>query len=282
MTASLYFIVNPAAGGGQGLATWREVRDRAHRLGLDYEFEMTRAPLTATSFVRQALRAGARTIAVVGGDGTMSEAINGLLLDDVPIVEDAAVCLIAAGRSSDIARNLGLPRGASALSLLDEGQRRRVDLARASYVDSRGLPVHTLFCNAARIGGEPYPELPPARFGSIGWTGRFRADGGSEKWVHARNVFIALGPYSGGRRVAPQAKVDDGILDLVIESPSSGVPADLQTAAVVEGRSDARGARIHLEMDDEPPIELDGECVGAGGVDVEILPEALSVYLTVP
>ena len=56
MTAPIFFIVNPAAGDGRGLATWRATEKEAKRRGLAFEYEMSRAPLTAISFVRQALR----------------------------------------------------------------------------------------------------------------------------------------------------------------------------------------------------------------------------------
>jgi diacylglycerol kinase family enzyme len=285
MTAPLFFIVNPVAAGGRSSAIWRDVQAEARRRDLEYEFELTRAPLTAISFVRQALRAGARTIAVVGGDGTVFEALNGFFLDGQPVAEGAEMLVIPAGRSSDFARNLGIPDGAAALSLMKEGRLASVDIASASFIESSGessgVPATRFFANGARVGGPPVPMPAPPDFGPMGWTGRMKADDGDELVVYAEAITVAVGPYVGGAHAAPRAKMDDGLLDVVIKDPPSGLPKDLLPGGPSD-EPDARARRVGLDMDDAPPIELDGERVGAGSVDITILPGALSVYVRRP
>src|SRR3954453_23297986 len=88
VTASVFFLAIRAAGGGRGRAVWRAVQNQARRRELAFEFEFLRAPLTGLGLVRQALRAGARTIVAVGGDGTVHEAVNGFFLGGELIRED--------------------------------------------------------------------------------------------------------------------------------------------------------------------------------------------------
>ncbi len=279
MTAPYFFIVNPVAGGGRGLAVWRVIQQEARRIELPYEYELTRAPFTGISFVRQALRAGARTIVAVGGDGTVLEAVNGFYLDGVPVNENATFSVIPAGRTGSFAKNLGIPAGLSALSLLTRGRQAAVDLAEASFTDSRGLAVTRFFANGARVGGEPMPMPQAPSFGPMGWTGALIVDDGDQLLVQARTVVVAIGPNVGGRLAAPRAKMDDGLLDVVIETPPSGLPADLAIAARGGDKSDAVGRHIKLEMDGSPPIELDGDSAGAGSIDVHIRPSALRVHV---
>ncbi|MEA2641821.1 MAG: hypothetical protein QOF51_3215, partial [Chloroflexota bacterium] len=81
MTASFFFIVNPAAGAGRGAAEGERLLAAARARGLSFECEWSRGAETATSFARQALRAGAETIVAVGGDGTVNEVLNGFFLN---------------------------------------------------------------------------------------------------------------------------------------------------------------------------------------------------------
>jgi len=282
VSARVFFLVNLRAGGGRGEAVWRGVQQTADRQGLAYEFEVTRAPLTGISFVRQALRAGARTVVAVGGDGTVFDAINGLFLDDAPIAEDAAIAVIPAGRTNDFARNLGIPGGPAALSLLDEGKQISVDLGVATFVDTRGVSLSRWFGNGVRIGGSPVPMPAAPDFGPMGWTGKMIVDDGDEFVVYARTLIVAQGPYVGGARVAPRAKMDDGLLDVVIQEPPSGLPADLAPSAGRGDDPDARGHHVVFTMDGAPFIEIDGATSGRGSIDVQIRPAALSVYVGRP
>src|SRR5438552_340640 len=121
MTASLFAVVNPKAGNGRGRAIWERVAVRLRELGIAYEFELTQGTLTAESFTRQALHAGAETILAVGGDGTVNEAINGFFLDEVPIRSGSKLAVVPAGSSSDFAHGLAIPDGPQAVDLLHDG-----------------------------------------------------------------------------------------------------------------------------------------------------------------
>jgi diacylglycerol kinase (ATP) len=115
----------------------------------------------------------------------------------------------------------------------------------------------------------------------MGWTGRMVVDDGDELVVYAESITVAHGPYVGGARVAPHAKMDDGLLDVVITDPPSGLPKDLMPGPPGDA-PDARGRHVLLDMDDPSPIELDGEDVGFGSVEIRVVPAALSVYVRRP
>ena len=103
-------IVNNAAAKAQ--KAWPIVRRRLEAAGLPFDFHETTQPGDATTRTREALRAGINTIAVLGGDGTLSETAQGFFgfskrIEDVPspINPDACIAILPAGTGDDFARS---------------------------------------------------------------------------------------------------------------------------------------------------------------------------------
>jgi diacylglycerol kinase (ATP) len=307
MTAPYFFLINPAAGSGAARRLWPELRHALDDLHIQYEYEATQGPLTGTSFVRQALRAGARTVVAVGGDGTINEVVNGFFLNDDPIAPDASLGVIPAGSSSDIARALGIPAGATAAHLLTDGQTLNVDLGKACFSGSAKLP-NRYFLNNADVGIGGRIAANGTRFkraggraafalSSVGavldprpWSGTLALDDGAPRSVEAVTVVIALGPYTGGgMHIAPGAKMDDGLFDVVtiaampphellVNLPRIYAGTHLSHPAVT--RAQARTVRV--EPAGEPIIELDGEIAGAGSVEFRILAGGMRIHVGKP
>jgi diacylglycerol kinase family enzyme len=282
MTAPLFFVIDQRTAASRARSVWKALQVRARHRGLAYEFEPAVTRYVATSAVRQALRAGARTIAVVGSDALISEAVNGFFLDDAPIAEDAVLLAIPVEPATAFATNLGIRTAEGALDLLQRGRARHLDLAVASFLDTEGRPTTRIFVNGALVGGEGMPAGGPPDFGPLGWTGRLRADADPELVVYAKSMVLALGPGQSGPLQAPRAKMDDGLLDVVVEDPSTGLPKDLAPPGARGDEPIARARHIVLDMDGAPPIVLDGERVGAGSLEARVLPGALTAYVGGP
>jgi len=307
MTAPFFFVLNPAAGSGSAGRLWPAVTQTLRDRGVQYEYEVTQGALTATSFARQALRAGARTIVAVGGDGTINEVVNGFFLNDEPIVPDASLGIIPAGSSSDVARALGIPPGVAATQLLVDGRTLAVDLGRACFAGSAELPVR-YFLNNADVGIGGRVAAGGARFKRAGgkaafalssvaavldprpWRGTLALDDQDPMEVDAVTVVIALGPYTGGgMHIAPGARMEDGLFDVVtidameprdllVNLPRIYTGTHLSHPAV--HRAQARSVRVVAEGD--PLVELDGEIAGAGTVEFRILPGAMPIHVGKP
>src|ERR1700704_4124789 len=106
-------IINPAA--ARARSAWPTIRARLDESGIVFELHETKTPGDATSISRQALESGFRLIGVVGGDGTLSEAVAGYFreskgaADDSlqsPINSEAALAVLPCGTGDDFARNL--------------------------------------------------------------------------------------------------------------------------------------------------------------------------------
>ncbi len=215
----LRIVVNPAAGGGRGEALLARLRELGPALGAEVA-----ASSSAEDLVRQARRAvreGVARLAVAGGDGTVHHAVQALAGSGCDLA------LLPVGRGNDYAASLGVPSEfEAALELARTGVARLVDLGRCgegrfAFYCSVGFDGEvTRFANRKRRllrGSLVYvqgvlwrlPLFDPPRV-------RVEHDGGV---FEGRVMFVvaANGPlFGGGMRIAPEADLSDGLLDLVL------------------------------------------------------------------
>src|SRR6266545_974257 len=307
MTAPFFFIVNPAAGSGGAGRLWPAVVERLRDLRIQYEYETTQGPLTATSFARQAIRQGARTVVAVGGDGTVNEVVNGFFLNEQPLAQDATLGIVPVGSSSDVARALGIPTGVAAANVLINGRVLDVDLGRADFGGAAELTIR-YFLNNADVGIGARVAAGGARFKRAGgkaafalssvaavldpqpWRGTVALDKGEPQRVEATTVVVALGPYTGGgMKIAPGARMDDGLFDVVTigalpprellrNLPKIYSGTHLSHPAVRHSQAQL----VRVEVEGEPLVELDGEVCGSGSVEFRLLPRGIRIHVPTP
>lgn len=311
MGAAVTVIANPAAHHGR----LRRRIDRLHRQ-IETMFpgcvlKVTAERGEARALALEAAADGAQMIIVAGGNGTANEVADGLLstgggAEDLPVLGLAPV-----GVGIDLARSIELPKSLdAALRRLGEGGRTRtIDAARVEYRDDAGARQTRHFLNIAsagisaaiagavngvRVGGLlPGPAMFFAKtlqtlmrheFGtfSLSVDGAVVADGRMALIAVANGRF-----FGGGMAIAPEAVMDDGLLDVVaIEGASkmylidnlnriySGAHRNLPVVKIVRGRT----VDISSPEGAQPlPIELDGETPGHGPVRIDVLPKALRI-----
>ncbi|MFZ0060927.1 MAG: diacylglycerol kinase family protein [Pyrinomonadaceae bacterium] len=247
----VFIIINNVA--AKARAAWPIVRARLQAAGIEFEVAETTCAGDATPRTRAALRAGYRTIAVIGGDGTLSETAEGFfelphsnLSTSLPtaINPRASLAIIPAGTGDDFARGLMKRRAPLAdwLGLLvshcqsnDESMTSAVDVM-AGICDADQEQFICLNASTMGIGGETGARVAAqgqfmrrfsgeVRFlvAALGALGAWRerrvrvAVDGSEVVEGPMNlVAVANGLYAGGgMMLSPQAENDDGILDVV-------------------------------------------------------------------
>jgi diacylglycerol kinase (ATP) len=297
MTAPNFFILDDQAG-GPSTGWWKALMDEVRRRRISAEFELGRGPRTATSFVRQALRAGAETIVAVGSDAIVHDAANGLFLEGEPIRPDATLAMVPIGMPSAVARNLNIPIGLDALALLTDGQAIAVDTGFLRFVDEAG-PTSRYFLSTVTLGLGNQPQPPRAlrwaggRTAGIGaglradgYRGGVAVDEEPAEAVDGGGVIAALGPFgSGGIEVAPGAKLDDGLLDVFVvgrTDPSLVVPSVGTSGHSLPTLRRVTARRARLEPIGQPTIRVDGLEVGAGGAQVEVLPGRVKMVVGRP
>ncbi|RZU34930.1 diacylglycerol kinase family enzyme [Streptomyces sp. BK022] len=251
----------------------------------------------------RALDEGAALVVVCGGDGTVRAAADRLAGSGVPLA------VVPFGTGNLLARNLGLPlTPAEALDAALGGAPRVIDLAR---VEGDGLPA-THFAVMSGVGLDAammkYAEEHDRAKAVLGWPAyvlaapkamrgprmslSVRLDGGQPLRRTARMVLVGnTGELQGGLRLIPDARPDDGRLDLLILDPS-GPAGWLRTVNALllhrkrdgeegEGRPEFRTfRRAEFTFDAPEPREIDGDPVGTGlRLTVEVVPGALTVLV---
>lgn len=215
-------LVNPAAGHGRGLRLAAEAATAIERVWGKVERIDTTGPGMAVAVARETGR-GAERVVVLGGDGTLHEAANGLM--QLPEAERPPLTIIPAGTGNDYARMIGT-RGFSpsaAVERLSKGAVRRHDVGQAwdeYFINSVGIGFDAEVArrvNQSTRGSGILAYLVAvvktiAGFQSYQATVVAGDDSFADRFLL---IEVAIG-YSvgGGFRLTPDALLDDGLFDL--------------------------------------------------------------------
>jgi YegS/Rv2252/BmrU family lipid kinase len=310
MTA--FVVVNPRSGGGRTGRDWREIERALSAVYPHMSIGFTRKRGEATILVRQALNEGHQEIVAVGGDGTINEAINGLFDADGPLVPDAVFAFVTNGTGGDFRKSFGIEAGTgAAIKRLKTAGIHACDVGRVSCLTAGGERTTRYFVNIASFGmsGVIVDSVNRARiaklfggsfafaFHSAAAMLRYRnvpirilVDGRDDEIATIATVAIANGVYfGGGMRVAPDAKPDDGLFDVVVMggAPKGQSLAKMKLLYTGEHVNEPhvhvfRGRHVVVapvaETRGRPVlIETDGESAGRLPATFEILPRALNL-----
>jgi diacylglycerol kinase (ATP) len=289
------FIFNPCSGRNLGSPRLvSTVRAFIAAQGIDASIVFTERPGHATELAQAALGDGCQRIVALGGDGTMNEVAQALV--DAP----AALALVPCGSGNGLALHLGLPlRPGHALALLVDPAARvvAIDTGTANgrpFFNAMGLgfdaEISRRFNRLTRRGFAAYARTGLAAFIHHRHERVMVSDGhGTRETLDAFVVAVANSDqYGNHARLAPGARVDDGLLDLVAVSPPGLIGALPLVARLFTGTFDRsprvrrlRGIRFLVERAAAGLIHTDGE-THACGAAVEISVRPHSLLLLVP
>lgn len=307
-----FVVVNPRSAAGRTGRDWPDI-ERALRAAYPHmTLALTRKRGDATRLVRHALNEGHHEIVAVGGDGTINEAVNGFFDSSGPLVPDAVFGFITSGTGGDFRKTFDLAPGYdAAIQRLRQAPVRAIDVGRLACLSLQGQPVVRYFANIGSFGlsGVIVNAVNRARIAKL-FGGRFafafhsglamlayrdravriRIDGEYDEIAAISTVAVANGQFfGGGMRVAPQAKPDDGMFDVVIMGgmPKAHALAEMKKLYTGEHLKNPavralRGRKIVAAPVAETGghavlIEVDGECAGRLPATFELLPRALNL-----
>lgn len=292
-------LVNPAAGRGRGARVSAAAIRAARRTWRGVDSVRTTGPGDGVRLAAEVARSGAERLIVVGGDGSVHEAANGLLTSGV--ADPPPLGVVPVGTGNDFARSLGTRHAnpVRAIATLARSQPARWDVGRAGneyFINSLGIGFDADV--AVRVNAQSRLRGFPAYAAAVAQTlARMRPlrvvarwEGGS---FSGACLLIELGNCNstgGGFRLVPSARPDDGKLDLCLVR-GIGLRAALARLPFVllaqhEGLRDvtiARTAFLHVQAPDaaELVVHLEGEVRSCRPAElrVEIDPARLPVLV---
>ena len=303
--AEIAVIVNPTAGGGLAAKRWPAIAAALEEEGLNFVQSFTECPGHATDLTRHYLKEGYQLIISVGGDGTNNEVINGFFHQDKAVNNGAAVGFISSGTGSDLIRTLGIPKDYNkAIRHLIASPVRTVDVGKVGFVSNGGTSDSRYFINIAGMGLDAETvgrvNRTSKAFGgfiSFFW-GTFisllmyhnrdmviKVDGKEVYNGPVTTILIGNGRYAGGgMQLAPFARMDDGLFDIVIMKDLKKSDLLLNLPQVYKGKHIdhpkilfLRGKNISVISLKEALLNLDGEQPGRAPMNIELLQSSIKI-----
>lgn len=243
----------------------------------------------------EAIRRGATAVLAWGGDGTILGVASALA--GTPV----ALGIVPGGTGNLLARNLGLPLDPlKAIEVGLSGTDRRIDVLDV-YLGSGERAISLVMCGMgwdADMMGAPEELKKRVGWGAYVVEGakhirkqpmrlRLSVDGGPEQHLYGRTVLIAnVGMLVAGVNLIPEAKADDGLLDVLVVDPTSPLDWARTTTGILRGKgADTDPSRTHLRGRDvivstghARGRQIDGDTVSSGhGFRVTLREKALTV-----
>lgn len=291
----IVIVLNPAAGRGQGARRRAELESLLHRAveasvsQVTWRIVETHAPGDACALAAEAAAQGAEIVAAAGGDGTLSEVVNGLA------GTRAKLGLIPLGTGNDFARHLGLTKSLEhAVQTLVSGTPRPVDLGRTQgrwFINVAGCGFDAVVAQRVNRGfrtlrgtvayiAAVYQSLLSFRPAALHLT----LDGATLETRAMLCTVANASSYGGGMRIAPDAQIDDGLFDLCLLGDTGrweflrAFPRVFKGTHVTHPKVTMLRARhILVESDPPLPVLIDGEVLGTTPVEFTLTPRALEV-----
>lgn len=302
------------AGGGRLRRAWPQINAALEKEIGGFELRQTGDAGDAAIFAHAFALSGYSLVIAVGGDGTVSEVADGLLMAGQEGAELPELGIVPCGSGSDFARSLGIAKGAAmAAKRIAAGAVRSIDVGRVSYVDDHGRLARRHFINIASLGvSGPAARAvnEDRRKGRVSATAlfywrtvsefiryrfqhvRIRVDNGDPIEGAIGVVAVSNGKFFGsGMMIAPDAVLDDGLFDVVILRGAGKLKLVWDIRLLYGGRhrnhpaiTILRGRRVNVEPLGDPDVngalvEVDGECLGRIPATFEMVPRGLKLRL---
>jgi diacylglycerol kinase (ATP) len=290
---SVVVVANPTAGDGKAGRLIGKVNAILEQLGVDHEIRVSGSPEELEQLAHAAGEQGG-IVAVLGGDGSVNLAVNGLA------GTSGTLAVLPAGTGDDFAKAIDVGKLEDATRLLADPKTVDVDLIGVTagveqrrFINVAGAGFDSEVSDVAagmrrRLGSRAHyaiatvktlPRFVPARF-------HLDLDGSS---IDVDAMLVVVGnsyAYGGGMKVLPQASIVDGALDICIVTAMSKAAFLRAFPKVYVGKHAThpnvmmlRGTDLKVEANRRVSVFADGEKVGSLPAVFTVLPKALPVVV---
>ena len=302
-------IVNPQAGNGRTEKIWPNIESALEKSIGSFEVLQTTCRGDATDLSRKILKEDAARIVAVGGDGHLNEVLNGFIENDLPVNVEARLSFVMTGTGCDFQRSLGISgKWQSAVAKLKDAKVRKIDVGKVTYTAADKTQKIRYFDNIASfglsgavdhclehsrlrdyLGGSPLFLWATIKtvFAHPNQGIRFRIDDGPEEEICSRLGLLANGRYFGGAmHAAPEAELDDGLLDLLMLKEISVAKFLWHLPKIYKGTHlkipeifFQKVRKFTAESSEQVILDIDGESPGYLAATFEVLPKILNLQI---
>jgi diacylglycerol kinase (ATP) len=296
-----HFIINPTSGGGSAGRIWGQTKNYLEsRLG-KFSYEFTTSKGSGIDLAKRASDKEVPRIVCIGGDGSISEIITGLMNSER---KSSTLSVLNLGTGGDFCRTLKVSTDIKeGLNQLMNGTEKYMDLGRISFSTNNSKNETRFFVNIAGCGmaGEVVKTINKSSksFGSFSYylssvkklfsyknkLVKIKMDNNDEMESKIVTIAISNGKYfGGGMKIAPDAMIDDGKFHVTIIEDWSILQKIIYSSKLYNGSIlKTKGVKsfvcekIKIESLDENPalIDCDGEDIGFLPLEAEVIPSAI-------
>ena len=290
MDRRVALLCNPSAGGGRSARLLPRAERALRELGVAFHTEVTRDLEHGRGLAREAAQAG-EVVVTLSGDGLI-----GCVVGALRGIPGSVLGILPGGRGNDTARVLGIPSEIeAACAVVATGAERDLDIGDVGGRSFIGIASLGFDSDANRIANGA-----PSRLGKLvyvygalralaGWKpARFdlRLDGEPISSTGYSVAACNSGCYGGGMYLAPDAELDDGLLDVVLiaDHPKRSFLATMPKAfngthVHHPAVSVLRGRELQVDADRPFDVYADGDPIGSTPATIRVVPAALRVLV---
>lgn len=298
-----FVIINPTSGNGSSKKKWPEIQKLLISYQFNFEFAFTQYANHSSELIQEAINQGFRCFICIGGDGTLHNMANGIMLQkEVPSTE-IYVGVIPIGTGNDWVKTHYISTDfEKAIQTIQNGNLKQQDVGKLLLLKADRQP--TYFVNLAGVGFDGYIVSKVHKykhFGAIAYLFGALLGLFSFKNFHSKviinseviesktlMIIVGIGKYAGGgMQLTNTSNPYDGMFDISIAKNISKRDIIKNISKLFNGKithhkkvETFKADSISIEILDtkQPFIETDGEIVGTGNIQISILKNAFSFY----
>ncbi len=305
-------IVNPNAGSRKGEKDWPGIKELLSENGFTYNALFTENRNHAISITATAIEDGYRKIIVIGGDGTLNEAVNGVFRQKACPPSDIIIGMIPVGTGNDWGRMYNIPKKhKQAVKVIKKEHLFTQDVGFVSFYDDAGRQER-YFVNVSGLGYDALVAMKTNQLKDKGkggtfsytlniFTGLFQyknthfdieVDGEEVFSGKVLSMNLGICKYNGGGLMqVPNAIPDDGLLDVTVIKAISKLRIIRNVARLYDGSfvklkfvNTYRGKTCKIVSRPRGTVflEADGESLGHSPLEFSVIPKALNFIIPKP
>jgi diacylglycerol kinase (ATP) len=291
----LFVILNPVAGKKKGEKVFQEAAILLEQKGIQFDLQISQFAGHILDIAAQMNPAHYDGVVVVGGDGTLFETVNGVLKKhgsfELPIGQ------IPVGTGNSFIRDLGIETVTDAVDKISAGRTRKIDVGFFKHLQGEHYFVNLLgtgFVADVARRAVKYKSLGPASYilGVFEQLVQLKSvpveitiDGRSLQRDYMFAEICNSTKTGGNMIMAPEARIDDGILDVILLNKISRLnllkifPKIFNGTHILDSHVETfKGRHIILKPQQVQGLNADGEVMGQTPIEVSILPGKIIMF----